>query len=380
MRLKRTIFIVSLCILFLVCYMQMASKIDPFARYSYINEDNEEIIRKYITNPNDIDYIISLKIEPSQFLEFIEFPDFKVKNILYYETCKKYRPIDNREIVKFVNEYRNNYSVANFELIIQNYEYETLKDYFDNGYAYFEDADIVENPSRLSLIFDSDDVVLDYTPIDLLAVESTLVQIMPSIEGKDTIYLREGAYNALKDMMEAFAQEDYELYRALVLTNGYISYEEQVTLYEAASQKYDEDLIAAIAIKKQEEHNESQEDSKDTEEQEVEVSEEEKIAQKAETLNKIIDLPGRSENQLGYTIMLKINGFNDIEDIKKSEQYKWLSEHAHKYGYIFRYPEDKEGVTGKTYQVLTLRYVGVDNAKEVHNTQKAFDEIKAKDE
>lgn len=394
MKLKRTVFVVGLCILFLVCYTQMASKIDPFARYSYITEENEEIIRKYITDPDDIDYIISLKIQPDKFMEFIELQDFKVKNILYYQACKLYRPIDNNEIIKFVNEYRGSYSVATFELVIKNYTYETIKNYFDNGYAYFEDADLVEDPSKLSTILDEDDVLMDYTPSDLVTVEPTLIQVSPSIEGNDSIQLRSDAYSGLKEMMEAYAHDDYDLYKTLSLTGGFVSYEDQIKVYDAASKKYDNDLAAANAANAQNvegeiqdqpenaegENTENTENKDNKEEEKEEQTEEEKEAVKAEALDKIVDLPGRSEQQLGFTITLKINDLSDVTAIEKSEQYKWLSENAHKYGYIFRYPKDKESVTGKTYQVLTLRYVGIDNATEVYDSKKAFDEIKAKDE
>lgn len=386
MKLKRTVFVVGLCILFLVCYTQMASKIDPFARYSYITEDNEEIIRKYITDPDDIDYIISLKIQPDKFMEFIELPDFQVKNILYYQACKLYRPIDNNEIIQFVNEYRGGYSVTTFELVVKNYTYETIKNYFDNGYSYFEDADLVEDPSKLSIILDEDDVLMDYTPSDLVPVEPTLIQVSPSIEGSDNIQLRSDAYNGLKDMMEAYAHDDYDLYKTLALTGGYISYEDQIKIYDAASKKYDDELAAANAANTQNTEGETQTDPEKSEDDNPEntetdeVTEEEKEAVKAEALDKIVDLPGRSEHQLGFTITLKINDLSDVTAIEKSEQYKWLSENAHKYGYIFRYPKDKESVTGKTYQVLTLRYVGIDNATEVYDSKKAFDEIKAKDE
>lgn len=381
MKFKRTVFVFALCILFLICYTHMASKIDPFARYSYINEENEEIIRKYITKPEDIDYIISLKIEPSSFLDFIELPNFKVKNILFYEACKNYRPRDNQEIIDFVNTYKDGYSIVNFELLIQNYTYETLIDYLEHGYAYFEDATLVINPSRLSLILDDDDVLMNYEPIDLIPVEPTLIQIAPEIIGQEPIYLREQAYISLKGMMEAFAKEDYELYKTLVLSSGYIRYEKQVELYEEASKRYDEELIVKEALNNEEVlQEEAEEESEEFKKEDRELSEEEKEQIKAEELDKIISLPGRSENQLGYTITLRINDISDIEAIEKSKQYQWLSEHAHEFGFIFRYPKDKENITNKTYQVLTLRYVGIENATEIYKSKKAFEEIKAKDE
>jgi hypothetical protein len=51
---------------------------------------------------------------------------------------------------------------------------------------------------------------------------------------------------------------------------------------------------------------------------------------------------------------------------KKGAAYKWLKENAHKYGFILRFPEDKTGVTGYSYESWHYRYVGVEHAKEIH--------------
>lgn len=373
LKIKRILFVISLMILFIFCYRKMAVNHDLFARYSYITEENEDIIRKYITEPDDIDYIISQKIKPEQFMDFIELPGFTVKNILYYDICLKEKPTDPQEIINFVNKYRSQLKIEKFEIFIKNYTYETIENYVDNGYAYFKDADLVEDPSKLSTILDEDDVLMDYTPSDLMTVEMTLIQISPSIEENDSIQLRSDSYSALKEMMEAYAYDDYDLYKTLSLTGGYVSYEDQIKVYDEAAKKYDEDLAAANVSNNQNTEGKTQVDSENTENTD---NKEKKEAMKAAALNKIVDLPGRSENQLGFTIILKINDLNDVTAIEKSEQYKWLSENAYKYGYIFRYPKDKESVTGKTYQVLTLRYVGKENSLKIHETNKAFDEIK----
>lgn len=46
----------------------------------------------------------------------------------------------------------------------------------------------------------------------------------------------------------------------------------------------------------------------------------------------------------------------------KSEIGKWLAEHAAEYGFILRYPEDKEDITGHEYCAYHYRYVGKDAA------------------
>ncbi|MNN60637.1 D-alanyl-D-alanine carboxypeptidase [compost metagenome] len=45
-----------------------------------------------------------------------------------------------------------------------------------------------------------------------------------------------------------------------------------------------------------------------------------------------------------------------------TEEAKWLAEHAAEYGYIIRYPEGKESITGYKYEPWHIRYVGVEIA------------------
>ena len=45
------------------------------------------------------------------------------------------------------------------------------------------------------------------------------------------------------------------------------------------------------------------------------------------------------------------------------EETKWVHQNAHKYGFIVRYPEGKEDITGYDYEPWHLRYTGKDAAK-----------------
>ena len=47
--------------------------------------------------------------------------------------------------------------------------------------------------------------------------------------------------------------------------------------------------------------------------------------------------------------------------------YSWLAENAWKYGFILRYPEGKEGITGIDYEPWHYRYVGKEAAVEIHS-------------
>jgi len=53
---------------------------------------------------------------------------------------------------------------------------------------------------------------------------------------------------------------------------------------------------------------------------------------------------------------------------------KWLSIHAHEFGFILRYPKGKEAVTGYMYEPWHLRYVGLFLSKEIYNQDITLEE------
>lgn len=83
---------------------------------------------------------------------------------------------------------------------------------------------------------------------------------------------------------------------------------------------------------------------------------------------------GYSEHQTGLAIDIT---YPKYDDDMHSKEYNWLSENAYKFGYILRYPENKENITGYTFEPWHYRYVGVDLATKVYNSGLTFDEYYA---
>ena len=54
--------------------------------------------------------------------------------------------------------------------------------------------------------------------------------------------------------------------------------------------------------------------------------------------------------------------------------YTWLTENCAEYGFIMRYPEDKQDITGITYEPWHYRYVGVEHAKKMQELDMCFEE------
>ena len=83
-----------------------------------------------------------------------------------------------------------------------------------------------------------------------------------------------------------------------------------------------------------------------------------------------VALPGTSEHQLGIAVDINADKAYSAND----EVYEWLAENAHKYGFILRYPQGKEDITGTEYEPWHYRYVGVEAAEEIFNSRICLEE------
>jgi len=80
-----------------------------------------------------------------------------------------------------------------------------------------------------------------------------------------------------------------------------------------------------------------------------------------------IAIPGTSEHSTGLAVDIVVLSHQTLdEDFEKTEGFKWLSENAQKYGFILRYPKNKEEITGIKYEPWHYRYVGEENAKKIN--------------
>lgn len=86
--------------------------------------------------------------------------------------------------------------------------------------------------------------------------------------------------------------------------------------------------------------------------------------------------PGSSEHQTGLAIDVFTNGYNS-KNFDESDAFNWLTNNAYKYGYILRYPKDKEYLTGYDYESWHYRYVGKEIAEYIQNNNITYDEYYA---
>lgn len=76
--------------------------------------------------------------------------------------------------------------------------------------------------------------------------------------------------------------------------------------------------------------------------------------------------PGTSEHHLGLAADILSNGIYSLEtSFEDTDAFAWLQAHCAEYGFILRYPKDKEEITGVIYEPWHYRYVGVEAATEI---------------
>ena len=137
------------------------------------------------------------------------------------------------------------------------------------------------------------------------------------------IKLIEEIYDAFIEMADDAEEEDLKL----VINEAYRSYEDQKEIYDASGDK--------IAAK-----------------------------------------PGHSEHNASLAIDIITPEYDD-EDFDKSKEYAWLLKNSYKYGFILRYPKDKENITGYDYEPWHFRYLGKDLATKVFKSGLTYDEYYA---
>lgn len=92
-----------------------------------------------------------------------------------------------------------------------------------------------------------------------------------------------------------------------------------------------------------------------------------KAEQKA---RKTVAEPGYSEHNTG--LALDFNGSSS--DFASTPAYTWMQKHAAEYGFILRYPQGKDSVTGIGFQPWFYRYVGKNNAEKMNAAGQCMEE------
>ena len=92
-----------------------------------------------------------------------------------------------------------------------------------------------------------------------------------------------------------------------------------------------------------------------------------------ENADKYSARPGFSEHQTGLAVDID-NGISNFNNFENTKGFTWMKENAYKYGFILRYPKDKEYITGYIYEPWHYRYVGIDIATFIYQNNLTYEE------
>ena len=93
-----------------------------------------------------------------------------------------------------------------------------------------------------------------------------------------------------------------------------------------------------------------------------------------------VAIPGTSEHCTGLAADIVsstwYNHNSDLtHDFEDTEHFDWLYSHCADYGFILRYPKNREATTGITYEPWHYRYVGVEAAKYIMENNITLEEF-----
>ena len=165
----------------------------------------------------------------------------------------------------------------------------------------------------------------DYIPDDLVDLTCRKISY-------DPIRMRETAASALSAMFDAASADGVTLYAH----SGYRSYRTQNTMYYNRLKS-----------------NNGKDDG-------------------------VVQYPGASDHQtgLGIDVINKAGiGKRFTNAFASTKEGQWIGEHCWDFGFVLRYQEDKEEITGITYESWHLRYVGVQVAQYMRKEHLCLEEF-----
>ena len=82
---------------------------------------------------------------------------------------------------------------------------------------------------------------------------------------------------------------------------------------------------------------------------------------------------GHSEHQTGLAVDV-MGSNNDYNLFVDTKEFSWMKDNAYKYGFILRYPDNKEKITGFKYEPWHYRYVGKIVAETIYKENLTLEE------
>ncbi|WP_147534910.1 M15 family metallopeptidase [Bacillus marasmi] len=195
--------------------------------------------------------------------------------------------------------------VSNFQL--------TLEDNYFNQIEKVDGKSVIQNPMNILVLVNKQFALpAHYEPKDLIRPK---VRFSFGNKHLEKSYLRKEAAHELENMFLQAKKSGIEL----IAVSGYRSFDRQKEIYSAEVNK----VGKALAVQ-------------------------------------VVAVPGNSEHQTGLSMDISCESINNslTEKFNETKEGKWLTENAHRFGYILRYPKGKDEITGYKFEPWHYRYVG----------------------
>ncbi|MDF9867376.1 D-alanyl-D-alanine carboxypeptidase [Bacilli bacterium PM5-3] len=262
----------------------------------------------------------------TDFKEQISYDNFKYDNLNYYKYFNEISDTSNDMVVNKANQYQK--EKISLDMIKEFNENKSnlrqFKKVLEKGVYNEKKAIMIINPEDNITIANKFRYISNYIPQELVNIDD-----IPKLD-KDEYLLTQDSANALIQMCEGIEKDFSNECGGLVLTSAYRNYKTQKEIYNS--------MLASNSKNKT-----------------------------------YVNSPGCSEHQLGNTLDIMASNVKQ-EDYYKTKQYQWIQVNAYKYGFIIRYPKNKESVTYINFEPWHLRYVGKDLAKKLYNENITLEE------
>jgi len=182
------------------------------------------------------------------------------------------------------------------------------------NYPFYENTKKAKEEGTLTLVNKYHYISKDYIPKNLINING--------------LTINKEAYNAFLNMKNDIEKEG----RNIRIISAYRSYEYQENLYNNYLKKDKQEVVDSYSAR-----------------------------------------AGYSEHHTGLAIDID-NTKLDFNKFYLTEEFIWMQNNAHKYGFILRYPQNKEHITGYSYEPWHYRYVGKEIAEYIKKHNSTYEE------
>lgn len=340
MEMKKIIIIVIILLIIIIggIVIYMTNNDNKLKKLGYNDKEIKEISR--LSN-NEIDIILNNDYT-DKLIDIVTNGNYQDKNLKdYLAYANNHKKANINDVINIVNKGLTDYKYSPLlgDLITQKYFIqENLERYLKYGgknaekvisevnsnldYPYYENVKEADtSKDNLIIVNKYYNLTSNYEPNDLVTLTSTY-----SFGTNNK--MRKEAADAFMEMADAAKLDNIIIRNA----SAYRSYTYQETLY----------------------NNYVQRDGKES----------------ADTYSA---RAGYSEHQTGLA-----TDINEVsEAFENTDAFRWLNDNADKYGFILRYPKNKENLTGYKYEPWHYRYVGKDIAKTIKDENITYEEYYA---